>query len=68
MSEWLQYSLVTAIIAAAGLYLIVYALRWLWRKKTSGCGSGCGKCPSAAPKTPLVQLEIRNPGKGNLRI
>ena len=56
---------ITAIllVMAAGLYV----LRTIWRSiklKGTGCGSGCGKCSAAEPKSragmiPLQQINTK---------
>jgi hypothetical protein len=50
-------SLITgaAVLVAVG-YLGWRSVRIIRSKKSAGCGSSCGDCPSSAANAPLVQI------------
>jgi hypothetical protein len=47
---------VATVILAAVCYLSWRAVRLVRSKKSAGCGSSCGDCPSSAANAPLVQI------------
>jgi hypothetical protein len=57
MSQDWQNAIVLGVVAVAALYLVVRAGLMLFRRKSAGCGSGCGSCPSNAAsstKSPVL--------------
>lgn len=65
MEHW-QYISTLIIVAAASFYLLG-RMRAVWSGKSAGCGSGasgCGSCPSAEPKTPIISLDDMLPMTG----
>ena len=51
MSELVQNSLAIAACLAAACFVAWRAWK-AFQGRSSGCGSGCGSCPSAAQKSP----------------
>ncbi|HUE75011.1 MAG TPA: hypothetical protein VMP01_29355 [Pirellulaceae bacterium] len=52
MSELVQNSLAIAACLAAACFVAWRAWK-AFQGRSSGCGSGCGSCPSAAKKSPV---------------
>ncbi len=55
MNAW-QDIVAMAMVLAAGGFVAWRSWRALMARQAAGCGSGCGKCPSAAAK-PVLQIE-----------
>jgi hypothetical protein len=55
MNAW-HDSLAISLVLAAGGFVAWRAWLALVARRSAGCGSGCGKCPSGAAK-PVMQIE-----------
>jgi hypothetical protein len=56
MSFGVQDILALVLVAVAAAYIGWRSWLAVFRRRAAGCGSGCGKCASDAPK-PVIQIE-----------
>jgi len=64
MNDW-QSWLTIAICLTAAVYIARRAWHAVTGKKTPGCGSGCGTCPSNAPPGAKQIVSIEPPRRSD---